>query len=233
MRLDRFLCETTDLTRSLAKKALHREEVSVDGETVKNPAIQVGEVSRVYWLGQPLAIVGLRYLMMHKPLGIECTRRPGLYPTVLELIDLPKVERLHPVGRLDVDTSGLVLLTDDGQWTHRVTSPKAKCAKIYVVTLAEPLEGDAAQQAVKAFAEGVQLDGEDAPTRPAELTLVSAHEARLSLIEGKYHQVRRMFAAIGNHVESLHRESIGPLKLDPDLEPGECRMLRDAEVALF
>ncbi|SDL02219.1 ribosomal small subunit pseudouridine synthase A [Modicisalibacter muralis] len=233
MRLDRFLCETTDLTRSLAKKALHREEVSVDGETVKNPAIQVGEASRVHWLGQPLELVGLRYLMMHKPLGVECTRRPGLYPTVLELIDLPKVERLHPVGRLDVDTSGLVLLTDDGQWTHRVTSPKAKCAKVYVAALAEALEGDAAERAIEAFAKGIQLDGEDAPTRPAELTLVSAHEARLSLTEGKYHQVRRMFAAIGNHVESLHRESIGPLKLDPDLEPGECRMLRDAEVALF
>jgi 16S rRNA pseudouridine516 synthase len=233
MRLDRFLSETTDLTRSLAKKALHREEVSVDGETVKNPAIKVDATSDVRWLGEPLALVGLRYLMMHKPLGVECTRRPGLYPTVLELIDLPKVERLHPVGRLDVDTSGLVLLTDDGQWTHRVTSPKAKCAKVYVATLAEPLEGDAAKQAIEAFAEGIQLDGEDAPTRPAELAMVSTHEARLSLTEGKYHQVRRMFAAIGNHVASLHRESIGPLELDPDLEPGECRMLRPEEIAAF
>lgn len=233
MRLDKFLCETTELTRSLAKKALHREEVSVDGEMVKNPAIQVGEASDVRWLGEPLTLVGLRYLMMHKPLGVECTTRPGLYPTVLELIDLPKVERLHPVGRLDVDTSGLVLLTDDGQWSHRVTSPKARCAKVYLATLADPLEGEEAQRAVDAFAAGIRLDGEDAPTRPAELTLLSAHEARLTITEGKYHQVRRMFAAIGNRVEALHRESIGPLRLDPDLEPGECRMLRREEIDAF
>ncbi len=233
MRLDKFLCETTDLTRSLAKKALHREEVSVDGEVVKNPATQVSASSQVDWLGEPLTLVGLRYLMMNKPSGVECTTRPGLYPTVLELIDLPKVERLHPVGRLDVDTTGLVLLTDDGQWSHRVTSPKVQCAKVYIATLSDPLEGEQAEQAIGAFSEGVFLDGEDAPTRPAQLTFLSRHEVRLSIVEGKYHQVRRMFAAIGNHVTRLHRESIGPLALDPDLEPGECRLLRADEVAAF
>lgn len=233
MRLDKFLSETTDLTRSLAKKALHREEVSVDGHIVKNPATQVSEKSDVRWLDEPLALVGPRYLMMHKPAGVECTTRPGLYPTVLELIDLPKVERLHPVGRLDVDTTGLVLLTDDGQWSHRVTSPRSRCDKVYLVTLAEPLEGEAAQRAMDAFAEGILLDDEEKPTQPAELVLHSPREARLTIREGKYHQVRRMFAAIGNHVEALHRESIGPLHLDPDLEPGECRMLRPEEIAAF
>lgn len=233
MRLDKFLCETTDLTRSLAKKALHREEVSVDGQAIKNPATQVSELNDVRWLGEPLELVGVRYLMMHKPLGVECTTRPGLYPTVLELIDLPKVERLHPVGRLDVDTSGLVLLTDDGQWSHRVTSPKTRCAKVYRVALAEPLEDEKAEQAASIFAEGIQLEGEEKPTRPAQLTWISANEACLSITEGKYHQVRRMFAAIGCHVEKLHRESIGPLQLDPDLEPGECRMLRAEEIDAF
>lgn len=233
MRLDKFLTETTELTRSLAKKALHREEVSIDGTIIKNPATQVDEMSDVRWLGEPLTLVGLRYLMMHKPLGVECTTRPGRYPTVLELIDLPKVERLHPVGRLDVDTTGLVLLTDDGQWSHRVTSPRSRCDKVYLATLAEPLQGEDAARAIDALAEGILLDGEEQPTRPAELVMLAPREARLTIREGKYHQVRRMFAAIGNHVEALHRESIGPLRLDPELQPGECRMLRPEEIAAF
>ncbi|MCG7598329.1 pseudouridine synthase [Halomonas sp. McH1-25] len=233
MRLDKFLSETTDLTRSLAKKALHREEVTVDGEVVKNAATHVEATQDVRWLGERLELVGFRYLMMNKPLGVECTTRPGRYPTVLELIDLPKVERLHPVGRLDVDTTGLVLLTDDGKWSHRVTSPRAKCDKVYRATLAEPLQGDAAEHAVNAFAQGILLDGEEKPTQPATLDILGSTEVRVTITEGKYHQVRRMFAAIGNRVESLNRESIGPLILDKELEPGECRLLKQEEIDAF
>ncbi|MDZ7852968.1 MAG: pseudouridine synthase [Halomonas sp.] len=232
MRLDRFLCETTDLTRSLAKKALHREEVLVNGEVVKNPATQVDEHSRVAWNGQRLALVGLRYVMLHKPAGVECSARRGLYPLVRELVDLPHVERLKTVGRLDVDTTGLVLLTDDGQWSHRVTSPKRRCGKVYRVTLEEPLDGAAREDAVTRFAEGLLLDGEEKPTRPAALAMRSPRVAELTLFEGKYHQVKRMFAAIGHHVVALHRESIGPLFLG-DLAPGEWRELSENEVALF
>jgi len=232
MRLDRFLSETTELTRSLAKKALHRGEVSVDGEIVKNPATQIGEDSRVIWNDAPLALVGLRYVMLHKPAGVECTARRTLYPRAIDLIGLPKVERLQPVGRLDVDTTGLVLLTDDGQWSHRVTSPKHRCGKVYRVTLAEPLEGDALAHAIEAFAEGVVLDGEETPTRPAELAMREPMVAELTLYEGKYHQVKRMFAAIGNHVVALHRESIGPLALG-ELPEGEWRELTADEIAAF
>lgn len=233
MRLDKFLCETTSLTRSLAKKAMHREEVSVDGEVVKNPATQVDARSRVQWLGETLELVGLRYVMLHKPAGVECTAKRGLYPLVTDLIDLPKVERLKVVGRLDVDTTGLVLLTDDGQWSHRITSPRRRCAKVYRVQLAEPLTGAAAERAVAAFGEGILLEGEDKPTRPADLVLTSPHEARLTIHEGKYHQVKRMFAAIGSHVEALHRESIGEIALDPALAPGEWRELSAAEIDAF
>ncbi|MCL7939184.1 pseudouridine synthase [Halomonas sp. ATCH28] len=232
MRLDRFLCETTDLTRSLAKKALHREEVLVDGELVKNPATQVDQHSRVTWNGEPLALVGLRYVMLHKPEGVECSARRGLYPLVRELVDLPHVERLQTVGRLDVDTTGLVLLTDDGQWSHRVTSPKRRCGKVYEVTLAESLDGAARNDAVARFAEGLLLDGEEKPTRPAQLAMRSPCVAELTLFEGKYHQVKRMFAAIGHHVVALHREAIGPLSLG-DLAPGAWRELTEEEVALF
>ena len=232
MRLDRFLSETTDLTRSLAKKALHREEVRVDGEVVKNPATQVDANRRVTWNGEPLALVGLRYVMLHKPAGVECSARRGLYPLVRELVVLPHVERLQTVGRLDVDTTGLVLLTDDGQWSHRVTSPKRRCGKVYRVTLAEPLEGEARDAAVTQFAEGLWLDGEEKPTRPAELSMRAPRVAELTLFEGKYHQVKRMFAAIGHHVEALHRESIGPLSLG-GLAPGEWRELTEEERARF
>ncbi|MEQ6888189.1 pseudouridine synthase [Halomonas sp. CS7] len=232
MRLDRFLCETTDLTRSLAKKALHREEVQVDGEVIKNPATQVDASRRVTWNGEPLALVGLRYVLLNKPTGVECSARRGLYPLVRELVDLPHVERLQTVGRLDVDTTGLVLLTDDGQWSHRVTSPKRRCGKVYRVTLAEPLEGDALDAAVSQFAEGLWLEGEEKPTRPAELSMRESRVAELTLFEGKYHQVKRMFAAIGHHVAALHRESIGPLALGA-LAPGEWRELTEAERAQF
>ncbi|WP_027947453.1 pseudouridine synthase [Litchfieldella anticariensis] len=233
MRLDKFLCETTELTRTLAKKAMHREEVSVDGEVVKNPATQVDAHSRVQWLGRTLILVGLRYLMLHKPVGVECTARRGLYPIVTDLVDLPKVERLQAVGRLDVDTTGLVLLTDDGQWAHRITSPRRQCAKVYRASLADPLEGKDAEAAVKVFGEGILLDGEEKPTRPAELELLSDHKVRLTIYEGKYHQVKRMFAAIGNRVEALHRESIGDITLDATLAPGEWRELTADEIAVF
>ncbi|XKE47335.1 pseudouridine synthase [Halomonas organivorans] len=233
MRLDRFLAETTELTRGLAKKALGRGEVRVNGEVEKQGARHVGEADRVTWNEVPLALVGVRHIMLHKPAGVECTARRGLYPRAVDLIDLPKAERLQPVGRLDVETTGLLLLTDDGQWSHRVTSPRRACAKVYLATLARPLEGDAADGAKAAFAKGIRLEGEEVPTRPAELTLLDARHARLTITEGRYHQVRRMFAAVGNHVEALHRESVGPLVLDADLAPGEWRELDDAEVAAF
>lgn len=232
MRLDRFLSESTELTRSLAKKAMHRGEVSVDGEVIKNPATQVGETSRVTWNGQPLALVGLRYVMLHKPGGVECTARRTLYPRAIDLIELPMLERLQTVGRLDVDTTGLVLLTDDGQWSHRVTSPKRRCGKVYRVTLADPLEGAVLDDAIARFAEGLLLDGEEKPTRPAELAMREPTVAELTLFEGKYHQVKRMFAAIGHHVVALHRESIGPLSLG-ELAEGEWRELSEEEVAAF
>lgn len=232
MRLDRFLAETTELTRSLAKKALHRGEVTLNGAVVKQAATKVGEDDRVEWDGKPLALVGLRYVMLHKPADVECSARRGLYPRAVDLIELPKAERLQTVGRLDVDTTGLVLLTDDGQWAHRVTSPRRRCAKVYRASLAEPLMGDELKAAIARFEEGFLLDGEEKPTLPAELVMRSDDEAELTLYEGRYHQVKRMFAAIGNHVTALHRESVGPLTLG-SLGQGEWRELTADEVAAF
>ncbi|WP_442490112.1 pseudouridine synthase [Halomonas litopenaei] len=231
MRLDRFLSETTDLTRSLAKRALVRGEVTVNGELEKKAARHVASDDAVRWEGRLLELVGLRYIMLHKPVGVECTARRGLYPRAVDLIDLPKAERLQPVGRLDVDTTGLLLLSDDGQWSHRITSPRHRSAKIYQARLARDL--DDPDEAVARFAEGIMLEGEETPTRPATLTCHGPREVELAIVEGRYHQVRRMFAAIGNHVETLHRHTVGPLTLDTSLEPGQWRELTAHERDLF
>lgn len=234
MRLDRFLSETTPLTRSLAKRALKNGEVTLNGEPIKQAATQLDtERDKVQFNGETLSLVGLRYLMMHKPVDVECTARRGLYPRVIDLIDLPKPERLQPVGRLDVDTTGLLLLTDDGQWSHRVTSPRHRCAKVYIANLAEPMESEAAQWAINQVAEGLMLDGEETPTQPAVLRFITPNQAELTITEGRYHQVKRMFVALGNHVDTLHRRSIGDIVLPDDLAPGEWRELTAEEIASF
>lgn len=234
MRLDRFLSETSPLTRSLAKRALKNGEVTLNGGPIKQSATQIDTNNDVVVLnGERLALVGRRYIMLHKPVDVECNARRGLYQRAIDLIDLPKVERLQPVGRLDVDTTGLLLLTDDGQWSHRVTSPRHRCAKVYIAELAEPMEGAAAEWAISQVADGLMLDGEETPTQPATLRLLSPMQAELTITEGRYHQVKRMFAALGNHVNSLHRSSIGDLALDANLAPGEWRELTADEIALF
>ena len=232
MRLDRFLAETTELTRSLAKRALQRGEVSVNGVKIKQAATQVVPTDRVEWQGQRLELVGLRYVMLHKPVDVECSARRGLYPRAVDLIDLPKPERLQVVGRLDVDTTGLVLLTDDGQWSHRITSPRRRCPKVYHATLADSLTGEALTEAVERFAEGILLEGEEKPTLPAELAMQDSHTAELTIHEGRYHQVKRMFAALGNRVVALHRHSVGPLELG-GLKQGQWRELGEEEITAF
>lgn len=234
MRLDRFLSETTPLTRSLAKRALKNGEVTLNGEPIKQSATQIDtEQDEVKFNGETLSLVGLRYVIMHKPADVECTARRGLYPRVIDLIDLPKVERLQPVGRLDVDTTGLLLMTDDGQWSHRVTSPRHRCAKVYIADLAEPMEGNDAEWAINQVAQGILLDDEETPTQPALLRFITPLQAELTLTEGRYHQVKRMFAALGNHVSALHRQSIGDVVLTDDLGPGEWRELTQEEIDSF
>ena len=235
MRLDRFLSETTPLTRSLAKRVLKNGEVLLNDKPIKQGATQIDpDADAVMWGDETLALVGMRYIMLHKPLEVECSARRGLYTRAIDLLlDVPKVERLQPVGRLDVDTTGLLLMTDDGQWLHRITSPKRRCDKVYRATLAEPLEGEAATWAVAQMAEGLWLEDDDTPTQPATLRMLGPREAELAITEGRYHQVKRMFGALGNRVTVLHRESIGSLALDDSLAPGEWRELTAEEIALF
>ena len=227
MRLDKYICESTGLSRADAKKALHRGGVTCNGEIVKKSGLKVGDDCEIYLDGKLLTVRGFRYIMLNKPVDYLCSTVDEIYPSVLRLINVEKVSNLRIAGRLDVDTTGLVLITDNGHWSHKITSPGKDCPKRYRVQLAEPVDKSLAET----FAKGIQLRNEKGLTRPATLEIVSASEVLLTIAEGKYHQVKRMFAAVGNHVVALHRESVGEIVLDKSLEPGQWRYLTDEEIA--
>ncbi|MCR8921595.1 16S rRNA pseudouridine(516) synthase RsuA [Dasania sp. GY-MA-18] len=227
MRLDKYISSVTDMSRMQVKRALKSAEVTVNGVAVTDQRTLVQADDEVMFNGELLRAAKLRYFMLHKPEGYVCATKDKTNMTILELLDEDNLETLHAAGRLDIDTTGLVLVTDDGQWSHRITAPKSDCKKTYYVETSEPIE----QEVVATFREGIKLKGELRPTLPAELVLVHEQAARLTLCEGKYHQVKRMFAAVGNKVELLHRERIGNIELDEDLEPGEYRELSEQEVA--
>ncbi|EOB2785081.1 16S rRNA pseudouridine(516) synthase RsuA [Vibrio vulnificus] len=228
MRLDKFLCDALGATRKEATKILKSGEVTVNEQVQKSGAVKVTEECVVEWQGRELVTQGPRYIMLYKPEGFVCSHEDGFNHTAFVLLDEVKMDELHFAGRLDVDTTGLVLITDDGKWSHRITSPKHKCDKTYRVWLADPIGSDYAEK----LAAGVQLRNEKELTLPAQMTIVNAdeNEVLLTIHEGKYHQVKRMFAALGNRVEQLHRERIGAIELDESLEPGEYRYLTQEEI---
>lgn len=227
MRLDKFLAEQTGLTRSQANKALRQSAVQINGKIEKSGATKVSAEDEIYFDGERLTwFEAGHYIMLNKPQGYVCSNDDGDYPTIYQFFDYPLAGKLHSAGRLDVDTTGLVLLTDDGQWSHRITSPKHHCEKTYLVTLADPVE-DYYQQAC---AEGILLRGEKHPTKPAKLEIIDDYNVNLTLSEGRYHQVKRMFAALGNKVIGLHRWKIGDVVLDEQLEEGEYRPLSAEEL---
>lgn len=241
MRLDKFVAGVTDLSRSDAKRAIKAGEVWVEGVAIDDPQFDVESTARVELAGQRLRSATPRYFMVNKPEGYICAARDRRHPTVLDLLDEDNRDALHIAGRLDIDTTGLVLLTDDGQWSHHVTAPKSDCRKIYWLQTAEPIP----QDAVAKFARGLFIHSDKSRAEkergpkarddnqrllPAQLDIIDDHTARLAISEGKYHQVKRMFGAIGNAVVKLHREAIGPVALDPTLAVGEYRSLTDAEI---
>ncbi|RZQ04653.1 16S rRNA pseudouridine(516) synthase RsuA [Vibrio vulnificus] len=228
MRLDKFLCDALGATRKEATKILKSGEVTVNEQVQKSGAVKVTEECVVEWQGRELVTQGPRYIMLYKPEGFVCSHEDGFNHTAFVLLDEVKMDELHFAGRLDVDATGLVLITDDGKWSHRITSPKHKCDKTYRVWLADPIGSDYEEK----LAAGVQLRNEKELTLPAQMTIVNAdeNEVLLTIHEGKYHQVKRMFAALGNKVEQLHRERIGAIELDENLEPGEYRYLTQEEI---
>ena len=188
--------------------------------------------SRMEIDGQPLDPVAGLVMLLNKPLGMTCSRKEdgALVYDILPERWKRRDPAISTIGRLDKQTSGLLLLTDDGDLLHRVISPKKHVAKVYCATLARPLVGTEGEL----FAQGgLVLEGEDKPLAPAHLEVISPTEARLTVTEGRYHMVRRMFAAAGNHVEALHRERMGGLTLPDDLAPGQWRLLNPDQIALI
>lgn len=230
MRLDRFIAESTGLTRSQAARLLRQSAVRINGNIEKSGSFKVSPDDEIYCENQLLHWLekGL-YFMLHKPRDYICSNDDGNYPTIYQFFDYPLAGRLHSAGRLDSDTTGLVLLTDDGQWSHRITSPKHHCEKTYLVTLTDPVE-DTYQSAVE---NGILLRGEKQPTRPAKIEILDDYNLNLTISEGRYHQVKRMFAALGNKVAALHRWRIGNILLDNELPEGSFRPLSADEIAQF
>lgn len=228
MRIDKFICKSTELTRTEAKKVLKSGDVRVNGEVIKNAATQVHENNTIDIDGQILTPRTSRYIMVHKPLNTICSNVDEVYPSILNYIEVDKVFDLHIAGRLDADTTGLVIVTDDGRWSHNIISPNKECSKTYRVWLRNPIN----ESAIDKFKIGVQLQGETGLTKPGSLEIIDNQEVLLTITEGKYHQVKRMFAAIGNKVIALHRESIGCVEL-ADLALGEWRYLTENEVNYF
>lgn len=229
MRLDKFICHSTGLSRPQVQRMVRAGSVSVNNVLIKKADQKILATDVVMLDGEAVSLPQPRYLMLHKPAGYVCANSDSEHPVVLDLLHANSTENLQIAGRLDIDTTGLVLITDDGAWNHRVTAPTRLCRKTYCVTLHAPLPVNAAEQ----LQSGVLLTGEKKPTQPAELVFIDDKKdrLRLSIHEGKYHQVKRMFAAVGNHVVALHRESIGNIVLDESLMPGQYRSLTSVEIA--
>ncbi|AZT85375.1 pseudouridine synthase [Marinobacter sp. NP-4(2019)] len=226
MRLDQFIASTTPLSRKEAKRVIGQGRVIVDGQPCRQVSTHISTDARVTLDDEFLALPGDRYLMLNKPEGVVSATTDSDHPTVLDLLPANLRQDLHIAGRLDADTTGLLLLTSDGQWSHRVTSPRVKCPKTYRVTLSDPVTETALQQ----LRGGMELRNDPRPTKPAKVVRVSDYEIKLTIAEGRYHQVKRMLAATGNRVEALHRLSIGAIELDSSLPPGAFRALTEEEI---
>ena len=226
MRLDKYVSSVTDYSRADVKRLLKNGNITVNDVATKNSAQQLDiQHDTVCLFGNPLKAPALRYFMLNKPMDTICATEDSIHPTVIDLLDEPNTQQLHIAGRLDKDTTGLVLITDDGQWSHQITSPNKQCNKTYRVELEETLTATAKQ----ILEEGVLLHNEKKPTRPATVDVINEYCIELTIAEGKYHQVKRMLAAVGNHVKQLHRQQIGGIPLDDSLALGEYRALTTDE----
>lgn len=230
MRLDKFITANSLLSRSQAKAAIRAGQVKVNAQLVKQANLKLQASDQVHYQDQLLTARQPLYLALNKPVGYECSKAPSNHPSIFALLTDEQQEQfneLNPVGRLDVATSGLLLLTTDGQWLHQLTHPSKRISKTYLAELADPLASDA----ITAFAEGIQLNNEAKPCLPAQLELLNPQLAKITLEEGRYHQVRRMFAALSNRVIRLERLEFASLTLDNlQLAEGEIRSLTDAEL---
>ncbi|EGG98994.1 Ribosomal small subunit pseudouridine synthase A [gamma proteobacterium IMCC2047] len=225
-RLDRFISSKMAISQKAVRPILAQGRVAVDGCVCRDRQQIINTFSRITLDGQILQANTPLYLMMNKPKGVVSATRDNQYQTVIDLLDHPERSKLHLVGRLDFNSTGLLLLTNDSGWSQQLMKPDQKVSKRYRVTVNNPLD----QQTVDAFAAGMYFAYEDATTRPAGLNIINDYEAEVTLTEGRYHQIKRMFARCNNKVLALHRIAIGNLLLDPSLSAGQSRELSAAEV---
>ncbi|MEY2685752.1 MAG: hypothetical protein RJA09_2897 [Pseudomonadota bacterium] len=223
-------------TRRVCAGLVQQGLVTVNGQLCKDTLAEFDTEGLNFTVqGTPWPFQERAYLMLHKPSGYECSQKPGMHPSIYTLLPGPLRMRgggaaagVQAVGRLDQDTTGLLLLSDDGKFIHRMSSPRHHVPKLYEVTTKHPLDAD---QVARLLA-GVVLDDSPVPVRAAAATEAGSHLLHLTLTEGKYHQVKRMLAAVGNRVEALHRASIGSIRLDADVLPsGQWRWLTSQEVS--
>ena len=227
LRLDKLLCEMKIGTRSQVKKELKQGLVAVNGEIVTKPEYKVEEdTDRITYKGKPVRYRKHVYYMLNKPAGVVSATRDHTCRTVTELLKDTGYTDLFPVGRLDKDTEGLLLMTDDGELAHQLLSPKKHVEKVYEVGLREALSGED----VRKLENGVDI-GEGERTLPARVEIAEEMRIFLTITEGKFHQVKRMLQAVGNEVVSLRRIPMGGLKLDSRLASGEYRELSEEEIA--
>lgn len=227
-RLDRFIRQHSDHAISDTRLLIAQKRILVDGQAAQSIQQTITEFTEVTLDDRVLQRRKPVYLAFHKPLGIVSATKDDNHRTVLDCIDHPQRDELHIVGRLDFNSTGLVLLTNDGSWSRRISLPESGISKVYEVTVAEPLD----DRYITAFREGIYFAYEDITTRPAELEIIDKTHARLTLHEGKYHQVKRMFGAFQNEVLTLHRISVGPVELGT-LKAGNSRNLTESELSLL
>lgn len=224
MKLSRFLYHHTPHGKHELRRLLAAGRVRVNNTVETDSQYQVGEFSRVELDDTLLYEKSPVYIMLNKPAGYLSATRDEQHPTVMELMD--SARSLHIAGRLDRASTGLLLLTNDGKWSRRLTEPGQGVAKVYHVTTKYPITENTGAR----FERGIYFAYEDLTTQPASLQILSENSARITIYEGRYHQIKRMFHAVGNRVTSLHRESVGHIRLDSMLAPGKHRALTADEV---
>lgn len=236
-RLDRFISARMGINRRDVKPILARGGLTVDGSPASSVRQLIDEFSHVTLDDRVLQAKTPVYLMMNKPSGVVSATKDQHHPTVIDCLNVSaeqaKRQALHIAGRLDYNSTGLIVLTNDGRWSRRLSTPENRITKVYTVTLANPITRERANEYLDAFAGGMYFPYEGITTRPARLRILDEFTAEVHLVEGRYHQIKRMFGRFQNPVLSLHRSAIGKLQLDPSLGSGASRALTPGEVALL
>lgn len=232
-RIDRYISKQCSINRRDIKLMLAQGRIVINAHVVREITTIVEEFDHVVLDGKVLQDKKAVYLMVNKPIGVVSATKDELHKTVIDLLpdtvagSEVKAEDLHIVGRLDLNTSGLLLLTNNSRWSRRLMSPEEKVPKVYQVAVQNELN----EEYISAFAEGMYFAFENITTQPAQLTILNSHLAEVVLTEGKYHQIKRMFGRFRNPVIALHRSKVGNLSLDNDLSVGQYRLLTSEEVS--